>query len=61
MPGYAYDPWTGEFLCPCPGSDTMYYSRQTGQLYCIICPDGPAPTQAFNSYDLQAYCICPST
>lgn len=54
---FAYDPYSGEYLCPC--GDDKYYSQQTGQVYCIICPGDPASVnKAWNPYDNQGYCIC---
>lgn len=61
MPGHAYDRYTGEYLCPCPNGTNTYFSRETGQIYCVDCPSGTDTTtrQVFNSYDGQRYCICP--
>jgi hypothetical protein len=57
---YAYDPLSGEYLCPCHGTvgQRQWVSLQTGQIYCEECATGPAAITVFNPYDLQQYCVC---
>lgn len=61
MDGYAYNPFTGEYMCPCPNGTNQYYSRYEGQVYCVPCPDTDTQERAWNPYMGQGYCICPQT
>lgn len=56
---YAIDAYSGEYLCPCEGSDTKYVSLMTGQIYCVIdCSGEGGDVTVWNPYDLQQYCVC---